>query len=131
MDGFITKIRQIILDNTSITKVYSPDLVVNETNIACVTWLGGTPLNNMNGIENLDVIFRVLFRGTTNDKATRKLAMSIFNSLHNNDGNTFTEDGKTYKIIMIRCTLPIYVGKDEELNNLYNTTGRATIKEVV
>lgn len=122
--GFITTIRQYIESETALEKVYSPDLPQEKTNIACVTMLGGTPNNNLCKMSDYDVTFRVLIRGTNNDTKTRELADSVFNLLHMSRDIAVGDNKITY---ILATTTPIYVGKDENQNNVYNITFNANI----
>lgn len=120
----MTTLRLHIEKNTSLEKVYSPDLPQEKTNIACVTMLGGTPNNNLCKMSDYDVTFRVLIRGTNNDTNTRALADEVFNLLHMAQD---IEVGDNKITFILATTTPIYVGKDENQNNLYNITFRANI----
>ena len=120
----ITTLRLHIEKNTSLEKVYSPDLPQEKTNIACVTMLGGTPNNNLCGLSDYDISFRVLIRGTKNDTNSRALADEVFNLLHLARD---IELGENKIVQILATTTPIYVGKDENQNNLYNITFRANI----
>ena len=126
--GLITKLRSIISIGTGlpITNIYTPDLIatapVLDNNIA-LTILGGTPTNNLCGVQYFDITARALIRGTTNDLTTRELADKVFNCLHLLSNVYFDNN----KIIQIIAQVPVFVGKDNDLRNLYNITFR--IKE--
>lgn len=120
----MTTLRLHIEKNTSLEKVYSPDLPQEKTNIACVTMLGGTPNNNLCEMSDYDVTFRVLIRGTNNDTNSRALSDEVFNLLHMAQD---IEVGKNKITIILATTTPVFVGKDENQNNLYNITFRANI----
>lgn len=126
-EALITKIRNIIADGTTLalTDVYSPELPQEKENICAITLLGGTPLNNLCGVQYYDITGRVLIRGTTSDTATRALADDIYNTLHLTSDVSY---GTGNTIIQILAQVPIFVGKDEELRNLYNITFRVKEK---
>ena len=86
--------------------------------------LGGVPNNNLCKMSDYDVTFRVLIRGTNNDTNTRSLADEVFNLLHMAQD---IEVGDNKITFILATTTPIYVGKDENQNNLYNITFRANI----
>ena len=115
----MTTIRLYVEKNTTLDKVYCPDLPQEKTNIACVTMLGGTPNNNLCGLSDYDISFRVLIRGTKNDTNSRALADEVFNLLH------LARDiklGENKIVQILATTTPVYVGKDENQNNIYNIT---------
>lgn len=120
-EAIITKVRNIIADNTSLalTDVYSPELPQEKENICAVTLLGGIPEYNLCGLQMFTLTLRVLVRGTTNDTTTRKLADDIFNALNLQHDITV---GSNKIIQILATTTPVFVGKDEELRNLYNIT---------
>ena len=118
-EKIITKIRNIIADytNLALTDVYTPELPQDKENVCAVTLLGGNPNFNLCGMQDFSITFRVLIKGTTNDTSTRALSDSIFNAL--NLKSNIESNGAT--IIQILATnIPTFVGKDEELRNLYN-----------
>lgn len=118
-EAIITAIRNIIADNTdlALSDVYSPELPQDKENVCAVTLLGGSPEYCLSGMQIYNMNFRVLIRGTTNDTSTRALSDSIFNAL--NLKSNIESNGAT--IIQILATnIPTFVGKDEELRNLYN-----------
>jgi hypothetical protein len=126
-EGFITKIRNIIADNTTLalTDVYTPELPSEKTNICAVTLLTGNNRYNLCGNEYFDLTFRVIIRGTINDTTTRALVDDIYNSLNMQGNVSFN----TSTIVQILAeTTPIYVGKDENNNNVYNITFRSVLK---
>ena len=88
-----------------------------------VTILGGTATDNLCEVQYYDITARALIRGTTNDTATRELADKVYNCLHLAKNITFDDS----KIIQIIAQAPVFVGKDNDLRNLYNITFR--IKE--
>lgn len=120
-EAVITKLRNIIADNTSLalTDVYSPALPQEKENIVAISLLGGLPLNNLCGTEYFTITFRILVRGTENDTTTRALADDIFNALHLQSNISIT--GSTI-IHILAITTPVYVGKDENQKILYNIT---------
>jgi hypothetical protein len=120
-EGLITKLRNIIADNTSLalTNVFSPELPQAGDNICCITLLGGTPEFNLTGQAQYTQTFRTLVRGTQNDATTRALADEIYNAL-NLQKNVVFNSSKI--IIILATTTPIYVGKDENQRVLYNIT---------
>lgn len=125
-EGLITKLRNIIADGTTLalTDVYSPELPATGDSKCAVTILGGEPLNNLCEVQYFDVTCRVLIRGSVNDTTTRELADAIYNALHLKSNVTFG----TSTIIQIIAQLPVFVGKDEDLRNLYNITFK--VKEI-
>lgn len=124
--GLVTKIRGVVATGTglTLTSVYAPELPSTGDNIVAITILGGTPLNNLCGVQEYNITGRALIRGTVNDTATRELADKVFNSLHNASNLTYDNN----KIIQIIAQIPVFVGKDNDLRNLYNITFR--IKEI-
>ena len=123
--SFITTIRNLIANNTTLTltDVYTPELPSEKTDICAVTLLAGQNKYNLCGNDVFDLTFRVIIRGTANDTNTRGLVDEIYNSLnlqHNVEGS---------EIIQITAiTTPIYVGKDENNNNVYNITYRSIVR---
>lgn len=126
-EGLITKIRNIIADNTSLalSDVYSPELPQEKENICAVTLIGGNPKYNLCGSSHLEQTFRVLIRGTINDTTTRALADEIYSALDLQRDITF---GSNKIVQILAITTPIYVGKDENQRILYNITYRAIIE---
>lgn len=125
-NGLITKIRGIISDGSTLalTDVYSPELPHEKENICAVSILGGDALNNLCGTQYFDITCRTLIRGTTNDVTTRTLVDSIYNALNLTKNVSFNSK----KIITIFAQVPVFVGKDENLRNIYNITFR--VKEI-
>jgi len=124
--GLITKLRNIISVGTgiSLTSVVTPELPQTGDNMIAITILGGNPLNNLCGVQEYNITCRTLIRGTTNDTTTRELADKVFNCLHLTSNIEFDSN----KIIQIIAQAPVFVGKDNDLRNLYNITFR--IKEI-
>jgi hypothetical protein len=126
-EGLITKIRNIIADNTSLalTDVYSPELPQEKENICAVTLIGGNPKYNLCGSSHLEQTFRVLIRGTINDTTTRALADEIYSALDLQKNITFNSNTI---VQILAITTPIYVGKDENQRILYNITFKMIIE---
>lgn len=126
-DGFITKIRNIIADNTmlALTDVFSPELPSEKTNICAITMLAGNNIYNLDGNQNYDITFRIIVRGTANDTTTRGLVDDIYNAVNLVKGTSF---GTSKIVQIINTILPMYVGKDENKNNVYNITYRAIVE---
>lgn len=125
--GLITKIRNIIADGTSLAlvDVYTPDLPSEKTNVCAVTMLAGNNLYNLCGNDVFDITFRVIIRGTSNDTNTRDLVDDIYNAVNLQSNVSYNSS----KIIQIQAvTTPIYVGKDENNNNVYNITYRTIVR---
>lgn len=120
-EAIITKIRNIIADNTNLalTDVYTPDLPQEKEMVCAVTLLGGLPEFDLCGMHSYDLTFRIIIRGTTNDTSTRAMADSIFNALNLKSDISI---GNSKIIQILATTTPVFVGKDEELRNLYNIT---------
>ena len=110
-EGFITKIRNLIADNTelALTDVFSPELPQEKENIVAVTLLTGFTDYNLCGQDYWYPTFRTLVRGSKNDTTTRALCDEI--------------------VQILAVTTPIYVGKDENQRNLYNITFQAKVKK--
>lgn len=125
--GFITKIRNVIADGTdlALTEVYSPELPSEGTDICAVTLLAGTPLYNLCEVEYYDLTFRVIIRGTLKDSTTRELADDIYNALDLEEDISFSGGDIVH---ILAETTPVFVGKDNNNNNLYNITFRAIVK---
>jgi len=123
--GLITKLRNIISvgTNLALTSVVTPELPQTGDNMIAVTILGGTATDNLCEVQYYDITARVLIRGTTNDTATRELSDKVYNCLHLAKNISFDSNN----IIQIIAQVPVFVGKDNELRNLYNITFR--IKE--
>jgi len=123
--GLITKLRNIISTGTNLalTSVVTPELPQTGDNMIAVTILGGTATDNLCEVQYYDITARVLIRGTTNDTATRELSDKVYNCLHLAKNISFDSNN----IIQIIAQVPVFVGKDNELRNLYNITFR--IKE--
>lgn len=122
--GFITAVRTIIANGTdlALTDVYSPELPSEKTNIVAVTLLTGENLYNMCGTSHYELIFRTIVRGDSNDNTTRGLVDNIYNSLN-------LKQDTTNNIVQIMATsTPIFVGKDQNNNNVYNITYRAIVE---
>ena len=124
-EGFITTIRNIILNNTSVVGAFSPELPQEGDNECAVTLVGGTQKYNLCGNSHIEQTFRVLIRGTINDTTTRALADDIYNAI-NLQNNIIFGSNKIVQILAI--TTPIYVGKDENQRILYNITFKAIIE---
>src|SRR5574344_801595 len=124
--GLITKLRNIISTGTglALTSVVTPELPTTGDNFIAITILGGIATNNLCSVQYFDITGRALIRGTTNDTTTRELADKVFNCLHLAKNITFDNN----KIIQIIAQVPVFVGKDNDLRNLYNVTFR--IKEI-
>lgn len=124
--GLITKLRNIISTSAGITltSVVTPELPQTGDNMIAITILGGTATNNLCEVQYFDITARALIRGTTNDTTTRELADKVYNCLHLAKNITFDDN----KIIQIIAQVPVFVGKDNDLRNLYNVTFR--IKEI-
>lgn len=124
--GLITKLRNIISvgTNLALTSVVTPELPQTGDNMIAITILGGTATNNLCEVQYFDITARALIRGTTNDTTTRELADKVYNCLHLAKNITFDDN----KIIQIIAQVPVFVGKDNDLRNLYNVTFR--IKEI-
>ena len=120
-EKIITKIRNIIADytNLALTDVYTPELPQDKENVCAVTLLGGLPEFNLCGMQSYDLTFRTLIKGTTNDTTTRALADNVYNAL-NVEGDIDLSGNKIIQILA--KTTPVFVGKDEELRNIYNIT---------
>lgn len=70
-------------------------------------------------MQSYDLTFRTLIKGTTNDTTTRALADNVYNALNLQSDIDLSGN----KIIQILAkTTPVFVGKDEELRNIYNIT---------
>ncbi len=125
--GFITKIRNIIADNTTLalTDVFTPYLPQDKDNICCVTLLTGSTTNNLCSNEYNDLVFRVLIRGSANDTTTRALVDEIFEALHLKTSVIFT-GGEIINIVA--TSTPVYVGIDENERILYNITFNGKVK---
>ena len=126
-EGFITKIRNLIADNTdlALTDIYSPELPQEKENIVAVTLLTGFTDYNLCGQDYWYQTFRTLVRGSKNDNTTRALCDDVFNALQL---KKTTYDN--YEIVQILAvTTPIYVGKDNNQRNLYNITFQAKVKK--
>ena len=124
---FITKIRNIIANGTSLalTDVYSPELPSEKTGICAVTLLAGNNTYNLCDNSYFDLTLRVIIRGTSNDTTTRDLVDDIYNALNMQSNVSFT-GGKIVQILA--DTTPVYVGKDENNNNVYNITYRIIVE---
>lgn len=126
--GFITKIRNIIADSTSLSlnDIYSPDLPQEKENIVAVTLLTGNVDYNLCGQDYWYPTFRTLIRGSKNDAETRALCDEVYNALQLKEGVIFN----SFEIVQILATTtPIFVGKDENQRNLYNITFQAKAKK--
>lgn len=123
--GLITKLRNIISTGTNLalTSVVTPELPQTGDNMIAVTILGGTATDNLCEVQYFDITARALIRGTTNDTTTRELADKVYNCLHLAKNINFDNNN----IIQIIAQAPVFVGKDNDLRNLYNITFR--IKE--
>lgn len=124
-EGFITKIRELI-EATSIVKAYSPDLVQDGEDICAVTLLSGNTTNALNNTMLYSGLqFRVLIRGSQNDKDTRKLADEVFNALHLQKDIDFT-GGKIINVVA--TSIPQYAFRDENQRVHYNITFNANVE---
>ena len=123
--GLITKLRNIISTGTGLvlTSVVTPELPQTGDNMIAITILGGTATDNLCEVQYYDITARALIRGTTNDTTTRELADKVYNCLHLAKNISFDSNN----IIQIIAQVPVFVGKDNDLRNLYNITFR--IKE--
>lgn len=123
--GLITKLRNIISTGTelALTSVVTPELPQIGDNMIAITILGGTATDNLCEVQYFDITARALIRGTTNDTTTRELADKVYNCLHLASNISFDSNN----IIQIIAQAPVFVGKDNDLRNLYNVTFR--IKE--
>ena len=123
--GLITKLRNIISTGTelALTSVVTPELPQTGDNMIAITILGGTATDNLCEVQYYDITARALIRGTTNDTTTRELADKVYNCLHLAKNISFDSNN----IIQIIAQVPVFVGKDNDLRNLYNITFR--IKE--
>lgn len=123
--GLITKLRNIISTGTNLalTSIVTPELPQTGDNTIAVTILGGTATDNLCEVQYYDITARALIRGTTNDTTTRELADKVYNCLHLANNIAFDSNN----IIQIIAQAPVFVGKDNDLRNLYNITFR--IKE--
>lgn len=125
-EKFITKIREVIIDETSLTSAYSPDLPQDGELICAVTLLGGNSNDNLcNRTSYYTMTFRALIRGNLDDIDTRPIADEIYNVLHLKKNINFT-DGKIINVLA--STLPVYVGRDENQRILYNITFQANVE---
>lgn len=126
-EGFITKVRNLIADNTTLalTDVYSPELPQEKDNIVAVTLLSGTQDYNLCGNGYFYPTFRTLIRGSVNDTTTRGLCDDVYNALNLQSNISFNSSTITQ---ILATTIPTYVGKDEALRNLYNITFQAKVK---
>ncbi len=127
-EGFITKIRNIIANSTSLSlnDIYSPDLPQEKENIVAVTLLTGNVDYNLCSQDYWYPTFRTLIRGTSNDTTTRALCDEVYNALQLKEGVIFN----SFEIVQILATTtPIFVGKDENQRNLYNITFQAKVKK--
>lgn len=120
-EAIITAVRNLIANGTTLalTDVYTPELPQEKENICAVTLLGGLPHYDLCGLQMFDLTLRVLIRGTQNDTSTRALADDIFNAV--NSAQDITA-GTSNIIQILATTTPVFVGKDEQLRNLYNIT---------
>lgn len=123
--GLITKLRNIISTGTNLalTSVVTPELPQTGDNMIAITILGGTANDNLCEVQYFDITARALIRGTINDTTTRELADKVYNCLHLANNIAFDSNN----IIQIIAQAPVFVGKDNDLRNLYNITFR--IKE--
>lgn len=120
--SFITTIRTEIANNTdlALTDVYSPELPSEKQNIVAVTLLTGSSEISLCGVATYDLVFRTIIRGDNNDSNTRGLVDSVYNALHLQKANGIVQ--------IIATTTPIFVGKDQNNNNVYNITYRAIVE---
>jgi len=123
---FVTKVR-LLIEETSITKAYSPELPKTGTSVAAVSLMDGETTNKLNATRIYSTVrFRVLIRGTKNDDTTtRGLVDEVVNKLNMQNGLTLTSSN----IEMIYVdNEPQYVGKDENERILYNVNFKAIIE---
>lgn len=124
IDNFITKLREIVKENTNISEIYTPDLPQEKENIACITILTSENINSLCGTIYNKFGVRFLIRGTENDKETRKLADSLFKYINMLENITF-EGGK---LILIVSNPPIYAFRDENNRIYYNISATCTVE---
>lgn len=124
-EGFITTIRNLIIDNTSVVGAFSPELPQEGDNECAITLVGGNPIYNLCGSSHLEQTFRVLIRGTINDTTTRALADEVYSALDLQNNIVF---GSNKIVQILAVTTSIYVGKDENQRVLYNITFKAIIE---
>ena len=121
----IDKIRSLIEELD--IKAYTPELPQEESNVCAVTRLGGTHVNCINNkVLYKEMNGRVIFRGTENDDQTFLKTNEIIQKLHLSRNISYSGG----KIINIICSLPTYVGKDENQRILYNITFTSKYEEV-
>ena len=123
LNNLVTKLRELIKENTTIKQIYSPDLPQEKENICCITTITS---------ENIEAIcktlynkfgFRILIRGSENDKETRMLADEIYNYINRLENVTF--DGG--KLIIAIASPPIYAFRDENNKIHYNISVNITV----
>lgn len=124
-EGFVTTIRNLIIDNTSVVGAFSPELPQEGDNECAITLVGGNPIYNLCGSSHLEQTFRVLIRGTINDTTTRALADEVYSALDLQNNIVF---GSNKIVQILAVTTSIYVGKDENQRVLYNITFKAIIE---
>ena len=111
----VTFLRELL--EQEISKIYSPDLVTEDQNIGAITFLDGEVLNNICGTISYKIQpFRVLIRGNKNDSETRSLVNKAFEKLHMLEDIELSNN----LIIQVLCSPPVFVGRDENDNILYN-----------
>ena len=119
-EGLITKLRNIVAIGTglSLSSILTPELPQTGDNMIAITILGGNSLNNLCGVQERNLTCRALIRGTTNDTTTRELTDKVYNSLHLQKNIEFDNN----IIIQIIAQAPVFVGKDNDLRDIYNIT---------
>ena len=127
MNGFVDKIIEL-LRTTSLTEIYSPFLVAEETSIGAVQIRPGG--FSQEGLSNTvlyrGINFNVLIRGTESDSVSMGLAEEVFDKLKNVLNLSYT-DGR---IVHIKLDPPELVDRDENRNLVYNVNGFAEIQKV-
>lgn len=126
-EKFITKIREIIAsgDSFTLSDTFTPDLPQEGENICSVTILGGNQVTSLScGMLYAKPMFRVLIRGTENDKVTRRLADEVYEILNLLTDVEF-DNGKIINIIA--TSLPTYAFRDENNRIYYNITFNSNV----
>jgi len=126
IEGFITKVRDTIINSTSLKNVYSPDLPQEGEKICCVTLLPGKTNNNLCNVNEYNTLmFRVLIRGTKDDIDTRPLVDEVFNALHLLKNLSFTGG---IIINIFAPDTPIFVERGSNQRILYNITFKTNVQ---
>ena len=127
MNGFVDKIIEL-LRTTSLTEIYSPFLVAEETSIGAVQIRPGG--FSQEGLSNTvlyrGINFNVLVRGTESDSVSMGFAEEVFDKL----SNVLNLDYTGGKIVHIKLDPPELVDRDENRNLVYNVNGFAEIQKV-